>query len=159
MQSSKSDSSGGQMKQKSLMGWFSKAQTGAQPSSTSKAQPSKSVSKGGTSDNVATSLNDKKTSKQRLATSSSMASLKSSSGASNLRSHDTPPTSDAIDVDMHSDEDEGAGASISVRLQQLKLCLSHLVRIESRKAKNGDGRFGKRSQAEKATYASIIRCG
>ena len=110
------------MKQKSLMGWFSKPPAGAQPSaatksqkpsvSAPKAQPTKDASKSVKSSEAMKST-EKKTDVQRLATSSSMASLKSSSGISNPRTHDTPPTSDAIDVDMQSDEEQSASIAVS----------------------------------------------
>lgn len=130
------------MKQKSLMGWFSKPPAGAQASaatksqkpsvSAPKAQPTKDASKSVKSSDV-TKSTEKKTDVQRLATSSSMASLKSSSGISNPRTHDTPPTSDAIDVDMQSDEEQSA--SIAVSDATLNACFSHISVFKQKKGK------------------------
>ncbi|KAI5122644.1 hypothetical protein M0805_008727 [Coniferiporia weirii] len=132
------------MKQKSLMGWFSKNPASSQASSQTKAQKSqpevtapaatqkpkakdasetgKLTGKSTDASVLSTTASDPKKEASNLskssgafAPSSSLLSVKSSSGASNLGSKDTPPTSDAIDVDMLSDENTEAVGSRTKR--------------------------------------------
>lgn len=80
------------MKQKSLMGWFAKG-GGSEGSQSAKSQPKAKPAR----------TPERKTLKDTAALSSSMASVRSSGAASSIK--DTPPTSDAVDVDMMSVEE------------------------------------------------------
>ncbi|KAH8113753.1 DNA mismatch repair protein Msh6 [Phellopilus nigrolimitatus] len=126
------------MKQKSLMGWFTKPPGSSQTPSQAKPQKSapaptqKSKAMASNTDESAkktsSTLKSSTTTppskakasnsggnEKVIAPSSSFPSTKSSSSASNLNLKDTPPTSDAIDVDMASDDDANAVVSKSKR--------------------------------------------
>lgn len=94
------------MKQKSLMGWFGKTPT------QDEKKPKKPVASASKSANPITPKSKKVDTSALL--SSAAASTTSSAGGSSGR--DTPPTSDAIDVDMDEDEDDAPrGRTKSVR--------------------------------------------
>lgn len=113
------------MKQKSLMGWFSKAPAGAQTKAASKPAPPQTpkLKKTPSSSSVLSGKAHEAQKDIRNKTSSDgfpSSDLRSSPGASRS-AKDTPPTSDLMDVDMGSETDRKVSKIKTVRDGVLQL--------------------------------------
>lgn len=102
----KSSQSNEKLKQKSLMSFFAKPAPGASPSSGASSSQSRVADISSDPPDPSQSSPHPKTPKTRVASSSAVKNAtfsRSSDGGSSI--HETPPTSDPIDVDMLSEEE------------------------------------------------------
>lgn len=112
----KSSQSNEKLKQKSLMSFFGKPAPGDSPSSGARSSQSRVADSSSDPPDATQSSPFPKTPKTRVGSSSAVKNAtfsRSSDGGSSH--HETPPTSDAIDVDMLSDEEDKAPKPRNVR--------------------------------------------